>query len=145
MKVILQRATQASVSINNRIVSRIHRGFLILIGFHKEDTEKKNNQLIKKILSLRLFSDEKNRQTQSIQDIQGDILIVSQFTLYADCKKGTRPNYSEAMPSQEAKVIYDAFISEFREQYPQVKTGKFGEMMEVSLINEGPFTLILDS
>lgn len=145
MKAILQRATQASVSINNRIVSRIHRGFLILIGFHKEDTEKKNNQLIKKILSLRLFSDENNRQTQSIQDIQGDILIVSQFTLYADCKKGTRPNYSEAMPSQEAKVLYDAFISEFREQYPQVKTGQFGEMMKVSLINEGPFTLILDS
>lgn len=145
MKVIIQRVKKAHVEINSKIKSKISKGFVILIGIHKEDTKKDSEWILKKILNLRLFDDSVGKQSLNIQEINGEILFISQFTLIADCKKGTRPSYSNALNPLAAKKIYNELITYSLTQYQHIKTGEFQTHMNVSLINDGPITIILDS
>lgn len=141
---LIQRTTRASVSVNNEIVGEIQQGILLLLGIQKTDTEETANKLIDKILSYRIFSDENNKMNCNLQQINGGILIVSQFTLAADTKKGTRPSFSSAAPPQQAEALYDYFVTQMRNKHAQVATGIFAADMQVSLINDGPVTFMLE-
>lgn len=145
MRAIIQRVTSASVSIEGKTVSSITRGLLILVGFHKDDTNADSDYIISKSTGLRIFGDADGMMNLSVSDIEGEILVVSQFTLYGDSRKGKRPSFSTSMPPAEAKIFYDDFISRFRENFPSVKSGVFAADMEVALVNSGPVTIILDS
>ena len=145
MKVVIQRVIKSSVRINNKEVAKIGKGFLILLGISKDDNFEKADYIIKKIYNLRVFSDENDKMNLSIQDINGELLIVSQFTLYADCKKGNRPSFINAAPPEEAKKIYEYFINECKKNNLKVETGEFGADMKVELINDGPVTIILEN
>lgn len=145
MKVVIQRVIKSSVSINNEEVAKIGKGFLILLGISKDDNLEKADYIIKKIYNLRVFSDENDKMNLSIQDINGELLIVSQFTLYADCKKGNRPSFINAAPPEEAEKIYEYFINECKKNNLKVETGEFGADMKVELINDGPVTIILEN
>ncbi len=145
MRAIIQRVTSASVSIEGKVVSSISRGLLILAGFHKEDTVADSDYIINKSIGLRIFGDADGMMNLSVSDIEGEILVVSQFTLYGDSRKGKRPSFSTSMPPAEAKLFYDDFINRFRENFPSVKSGVFAADMEVSLVNSGPVTIMLDS
>lgn len=145
MKAVIQRVENAQVSINKTIKNKINAGYVILIGLHKEDTADDSNWVIKKVLNLRLFNDESQKQSLNIQETKGEILVISQFTLIAECKKGTRPSYSNALNPEKAKILYNQFISTLQEKYPLIKTGEFQTHMKVSLTNDGPVTIILDS
>lgn len=145
MKVVIQRVIKSSVSINNKEVAKIGNGFLILLGISKDDNFEKADYIIKKIYNLRVFSDENDKMNLSIQDINGELLIVSQFTLYADCKKGNRPSFINAAPPEEAEKIYEYFINECKKNNLKVETGEFGADMKVELINDGPVTIILEN
>lgn len=141
---LIQRTKSASVSVNNEIVGEIQQGILLLLGIQKTDTEETANKLIDKILSYRIFSDENNKMNCNLQQIGGGILIVSQFTLAADTKKGTRPSFSSAAPPQQAETLYDYFVAQMRSKHTQVATGIFAADMQVSLINDGPVTFMLE-
>ena len=141
---LLQRVTQASVSVNEEITGEIQQGILLLLGIQKNDTEETANKLIDKILTYRIFSDENKKMNCSLQQIGGGILVVSQFTLAADTKKGTRPSFSSAAPPAQAEALYDYFVAQMRNKHPQVATGMFGADMQVSLINDGPVTFMLE-
>jgi D-tyrosyl-tRNA(Tyr) deacylase len=141
---LLQRVRQASVTVNEEITGEIQQGILLLLGIQKNDTEETANKLIDKILTYRIFSDENNKMNCSLQQIGGGILVVSQFTLAADTKKGTRPSFSYAAPPAQAEALYDYFVAQMRNKHPQVATGMFGADMQVSLINDGPVTFILE-
>jgi D-aminoacyl-tRNA deacylase len=141
---LLQRVRQASVTVNEEITGEIQQGILLLLGIQKNDTEETANKLIDKILTYRIFSDENNKMNCSIQQIGGGILVVSQFTLAADTKKGTRPSFSSAAPPAQAEALYDYFVAQMRNKHPQVATGMFGADMQVSLINDGPVTFMLE-
>ncbi len=145
MRAIIQRVNSASVAIEGKVVSSIGRGLLILVGFHKEDTVTDSNYIISKSTGLRIFGDSDGMMNLSVSDIGGEILVVSQFTLYGDSRKGKRPSFSTSMAPAEAKLFYDDFISRFRENYPSLKSGVFAADMEVSLVNSGPVTIMLDS
>ena len=145
MRAIIQRVSSASVSIDKEIISSIGRGLLILVGFHKEDTDSDSDYIISKSNGLRIFEDDNGLMNLSVSDIGGEILVVSQFTLYGDARKGKRPSFSTAMPPAEALLFYDGFISRFKENFSPVKSGVFGADMEVSLVNSGPVTIMLDS
>lgn len=146
MKAVIQRVKKASVSIDNKTVSSINEGLLILLGFHKNDMESDSDYLIKKILGLRIFDDPDGIMNLSVMDTGGEALIVSQFTLYADVKKGKRPSYSEAMEPGKAEVLYQKFLNKFETAMgKKVKSGCFGKFMEVSLINNGPITIIIEN
>ncbi len=145
MRVVIQRVDSASVSVDNKVVSAVNKGLLIFVGIHKDDTQKHSDYLIKKILNLRLFDADNKFASKSLKDLDLEILLVSQFTLYADCKKGSRPSFDKAMPPRDAKVFYQNFINKFKNEYPKIKNGIFGAYMKVSLINDGPVTIILDS
>lgn len=145
MRAIIQRVSSASVSIEGKVVSSISRGLLILAGFHKDDTVADSDYIISKSTGLRIFGDADGMMNLSVSDIEGEILVVSQFTLYGDSRKGKRPSFSTSMPPAEAKIFYDDFISRFRENFPSVKSGVFAADMEVSLVNSGPVTIMLDS
>jgi len=145
MKVVLQRAKHASVKVNNETVGQIDFGFVLLVGVTHEDKEKDAELLAEKISGLRVFEDEEGKMNLSLLDVKGSILSVSQFTLYADCRKGRRPNFMNAAKPYHAKHLYDYFNQCLVERGIRVETGVFGEMMEVSLINDGPVTIILDS
>lgn len=145
MKVVIQRVIKSSVSINNKEVAKIGKGFLILLGISKDDNFEKADYIIKKIYNLRVFSDENDKMNLSIQDINGELLIVSQFTLYADCKKGNRPSFINAAPPEDAEKIYEYFINECKKNNLKVETGEFGADMKVELINDGPVTIILEN
>jgi D-aminoacyl-tRNA deacylase len=145
MKTVIQRVKQACVSSENKLISKINRGLLVLIGFKQNDTHQNSEYIIKKITNLRIFSDKKNLMDKSIKDLNLEILLVSQFTLYADCKKGNRPSFSKAMPPQEAEIFYTEFVHKLKEVYPNIKTGIFGANMNVELINDGPVTIILEN
>lgn len=145
MKVVIQRVIKSSVSINNKEVAKIGNGFLILLGISKDDNFEKADYIIKKIYNLRVFSDENDKMNLSIQDINGELLIVSQFTLYADCKKGNRPSFINAAPPEDAEKIYEYFINECKKNNLKVETGEFGADMKVELINDGPVTIILEN
>ena len=144
MKAVLQRVNSASVTIDSQEVAAIKNGLLVLLGIKKGDGEEEMKYLTKKILNLRIFNDENGNMNKSVMDNNLPVLLVSQFTLYGDCKKGNRPSFYEAMPPAEAQAMYNAFISYFKEQHSPVETGVFGAYMQVALINDGPVTIILE-
>lgn len=144
MKVVIQRVSKASVLINNIEERSINKGFVILLGITKGDSIEDINYLVKKIVDLRVFEDYNNKLNLSIKDINGDILLISQFTLYADTKKGNRPSFDKCMKYDEANDIYNLFINILSEKI-KITTGSFGADMKVSLINDGPVTIIIDS
>lgn len=141
---LIQRVKQASVTVNEEITGEIQQGILLLLGIQKNDTEETAKKLIDKILAYRIFSDENNKMNCSVQQIDGGILVASQFTLAADTKKGLRPSFSSAAPPAQAEALYDYFVTQMRSKHPQVATGIFGADMQVSLINDGPVTFILE-
>jgi D-tyrosyl-tRNA(Tyr) deacylase len=145
MRTVVQRVSQAEVVIDGVSVARIGKGILVLAAISQQDTEKDLEWMAKKIVELRIFSDSQGKLNLSLQDIGGELLVVSQFTLYGDCKKGRRPSYSDAAPPAEAEKLYERFLEIIRQYVPDVKTGQFQAMMEVNLSNSGPVTLIIDS
>lgn len=144
MRVVLQRVKEASVTVEGAITGQIDKGFLLLVGVTHEDTLEQVNWLADKIAGLRVFEDEEERMNRSLQDVDGQILSVSQFTLYGDVKKGRRPAFTEAAKPDLANELYEAFNARLRTQGITVETGQFGAMMDVALVNDGPVTLILE-
>lgn len=145
MRAVIQRVTSASVTIDCRECGSIGNGYLVLLGVGKDDTEHEAELLFNKMYGLRIFEDENGKTNLSLADTGGEVLIVSQFTLYADCKKGRRPSFTNAAPPSRAEQLYEYFVSLAREKAAHVATGEFGAMMEVSLVNGGPFTIWLDT
>lgn len=144
MKVVVQRSKEASVTVNNKVVGKIDKGLVLLVGFTTNDNIDIIKYMVDKIINLRIFDDENNVMNKSLKEINGSILSISQFTLYADCKKGRRPSYINALSSEEAKILYDKFNEELRKNNIIVKTGIFKADMQVSLVNDGPVTIILE-
>lgn len=144
MKVVIQRSKSSNVSVNNKIVGQIDHGLVVLVGFTDGDTKDDINYIIKKLVNLRIFDDENGVMNKSILDVSGSVLSISQFTLYADTKKGNRPSYIKAMSGDKATILYDEFNNELRNFVP-VQTGIFGADMQVSILNDGPITIIIDS
>jgi D-tyrosyl-tRNA(Tyr) deacylase len=145
MKFVIQRVSKASVSIDGNVVGAIDKGYMVLIGIGKEDTTKEADRLVDKMLKMRIFDDEEGKTNLSLADVNGSLLLISQFTLYADCRKGNRPSFINAAPPAEAESLYEYIISKCKEQVQNVQTGSFGADMKVELTNNGPFTIILDS
>lgn len=145
MKIVIQRVKQASVTIENEKTAEIGAGVLILLGIKTGDTEEKITPLIEKIINLRIFPDDRGKFDKSLVDIGGEALIVSQFTLYANCSKGRRPSFIESAPPAEAEKLYNKFVQKFRESGIKTGTGQFQAMMDVSLINDGPVTIVMES
>lgn len=146
MKLVIQRVKNASVRVDDETVGEISYGFLVFIGVGESDTEFECEKLCDKMINLRIFSDENDKTNLSIKDVKGEILVVSQFTLYADCRKGNRPSFINAGSPEKANELYERFIKLCREKVDtKVEHGIFGADMKVSLLNDGPFTIILDS
>ena len=145
MRFVIQRVKKASVSVGEETVGEIKKGYLVLIGVSEEDTETAADKMIRKMIGLRLFEDEAGKTNLSLADVGGSLLLVSQFTLYANCRKGNRPSFIEAGKPEKANALYEYIIRECRKSVPEVQTGRFGAEMDVSLVNEGPFTILLDS
>ena len=145
MKIVLQRVSSASVKVDSKIVGRIEHGLLLLIGFSSNDTEKSILPTIEKIVKLRVFSDEEGKMNKSVLDVNGSALLVSQFTLYADTKKGNRPSFIEAARPEQAIPLYEFFIAEMKKRISKVETGIFGADMKVELVNEGPVTILFET
>ena len=145
MRIVLTTVLSASVTIDNQVVGQINRGFCVLVGFTHDDTKETVNKMLDKMLSLRVFMDENGLTNLSIYDAKGEILSVSQFTLYADLAKGRRPSFVNAMKPDQAKELYAYFNAQIKEKYGAVQTGEFGADMKVSSVNDGPFTVIMDS
>ena len=145
MRIVLTTVTSASVRIDEKVVGQIGRGFCLLVGFTHTDTKETVDKMIDKMLSLRVFMDEKGLTNLSIYDVKGEILSVSQFTLYADLTGGRRPSFVNAMKPDQAKALYEYFNEQVEAKYGAVETGVFGADMKVSSVNDGPFTIILDS
>lgn len=145
MKTLIQRVKTASVSINNEIHSKINKGLLIFLGVEKDDTCEQADWLLSKILRLRIFEDENEKMNLSVSDIQGEILVVSQFTLAGDCKKGTRPSFDNAMNPEDANKLYEYFVDELKKSNLNIQTGVFRAMMDISLVNDGPVTFMIES
>ena len=145
MRAAIQRVTESSVSVDGREVGRIGHGMLVLLGVHRQDTDAGAKELARKISHLRIFEDAEGKMNRSLLDTGGEMLVVSQFTLYGDCRKGRRPSFGEAAPPALAERLYDCFVNRVRQEGIVVKTGRFRAMMAVSLVNDGPVTLILDS
>ena len=145
MRVVLQRVLEASVSVEGEEIGRIGKGFLLLVGVSHEDDEKIVDRMTDKICRLRIFEDENGKTNLSLADVGGEVLVISQFTLYADCRKGNRPGFTDAGAPEKACALYEKTIAAFKERVPKTAHGSFGADMKVSLINDGPFTLSLDS
>jgi D-tyrosyl-tRNA(Tyr) deacylase len=145
MRILLQRVSEARVDTENKAPSAIGAGLLLFLGVGKGDDEADADRLIDKVLKLRIFSDEAGKMNKSVLDSNGEILLVSQFTLFADCKKGTRPSFTDAAPPDEAIRLYEYMIKKFQEAGLSVQTGTFGAHMSVSLVNDGPVTIWLDT
>lgn len=145
MKFVIQRVKNASVEVEGKCVGKINQGFLVLIGISQEDNEKIADILIKKMINLRIFSDEKDKMNLVLKDVNGELLLVSQFTLYADCKNGNRPSFSKSAKYDIANKLYEYIITECKKTGINVQTGMFGADMKVNLLNDGPVTIILDS
>ena len=144
MKIVLQRVSNASVKVDSEIVGSIETGLLLLIGFSSTDTEESILPTIEKIVKLRIFSDEEGKMNKSVLDVNGSALLVSQFTLYADTKKGNRPSFIEAARPEQAIPLYEFFIAEMKKRISKVETGIFGADMKVELVNDGPVTIVFD-
>lgn len=145
MKLVIQRVTEASVSIEENCVGKIGRGYLVLLGVGEGDNEEIAEKMFEKMMKLRIFADEDGKTNCSIKDVKGELLIVSQFTLYADCRKGNRPSFIKAGKPDRAKELYEYFLQLAEERYGSCEHGEFGADMQVSLCNDGPFTIVLDS
>lgn len=145
MRAVLQRVSRAKVSVGGETVGEIGRGILIFLGVAVSDTEKDAVYLLEKTLNVRIYEDAAEKMNLSLLEVKGELLIVSQFTLYGDMRKGRRPSFIEAAPSEKAKALYDFFVSEASKQIETVQTGCFQAMMDVELINDGPVTILLDS
>lgn len=146
MRLVVQRVKESNVKVDGKIVGQINKGFLVLLGIKTTDTKKDVDYLVRKLINLRIFSDENDKMNLSLKDVNGELLIISQFTLYGDCKKsGNRPSFTDSAKPDIAIPLYEYFIEECKKQIPTVQTGIFGAKMEVSLINDGPVTIILDS
>ncbi|HEU64722.1 MAG: D-aminoacyl-tRNA deacylase [Candidatus Anoxychlamydiales bacterium] len=144
MRAVIQRVKEAKVEVDQKIVGQINQGILVLFGCHKDDIDNQIDYLVDKIVNMRIFSDEDDKMNLSIKDISGDILVVSQFTLLADTKKGRRPSFINSMEPKKANEFYEKFISKLKENIKKVQTGIFGAKMQIFLINDGPVTFILD-
>jgi len=144
MKIVLQRVTYASVTVDGEVTGKIDNGYLLLFGVGREDTENDCRRLADKIINLRIFSDENDKINLSLRDVNGSILIVPQFTLYADCRKGNRPNFIQAGAPNDANRLFEYFTEYLRSKGQHVATGVFGADMKVELLNDGPFTVILE-
>lgn len=145
MRVVVQRVKHASVTINGTVNGKINNGFLVLLGVQSTDSGQDVDYLVKKVTNLRIFSDENDKMNLSLKDVNGELLIVSQFTLYANCKEGNRPSFVEAAKPDVAIPLYEYFVSECKKIIPVVETGIFGADMKVDLLNDGPVTIIMDS
>ena len=145
MKVVLQRVAHASVTVDEKVIGKIQRGFLLLVGVTHDDAMEDMEYLVRKIVQMRIFEDEEGKLNRSIQDIGGEILSVSQFTLYAETKKGHRPSFSKAAPGDVAIEMFEQFNGLLRKTGIPVETGQFGADMKVELLNDGPVTILLDS
>ena len=145
MRFVIQRVTEASVMVDGQVLGEIGKGFLVLIGVGKDDTTKEADRLVKKMTGLRIFEDENGKTNLSLSDVGGSLLLISQFTLYADCGKGNRPSFINAGDPDHANELYEYVIQECKKNVPDVQRGQFGADMKVRLCNDGPFTIVLDS
>lgn len=145
MRIVIQRVKKAQVKVQDKVVGKIDKGALVLFGVKKDDDISKVPYLCQKLVNLRMFSDENHKMNLSLKDIDGEVLIVSQFTLYADCTQGRRPSFTEAAVPQEAEAFYEKYILEVKKYISKVETGVFGAMMQVELINDGPVTFLIES
>ncbi|WNV56607.1 D-aminoacyl-tRNA deacylase [Oscillospiraceae bacterium NTUH-002-81] len=144
MKLVIQRVKHASVTVEGNVTGKIGKGFLVFIGIADSDTKEIADQYVKKLLNLRIFEDENGKTNLSLKDVNGELLLISQFTLYADCRKGNRPSFINAGAPDMAKALYEYMIEACRKEIPVVQTGIFGADMQVELLNDGPFTVVLD-
>lgn len=145
MKFVIQRVTHASVTIEGEVRGKIEKGFLVLIGVGQNDDEQIADKMVQKLIGLRIFEDENGKTNLALKDVEGELLLISQFTLYANCKKGNRPSFIEAGSPQRAEELYQYIIAKCKEEVAVVEQGEFGADMKVELLNDGPFTVILDS
>lgn len=145
MRFVVQRVTHASVTVDGNVIGKIGQGFMVLIGVSDEDTKENADKMVKKLLGLRIFEDENGKTNLDIHTVGGSLLLISQFTLYADCKHGNRPSFIKAGKPDMANEMYEYIIAKCREQVEIVETGEFGADMKVELLNDGPFTILLDS
>ena len=145
MKLVIQRVTHACGTVEGETVGKIGKGFLVLIGVGQADSRIQADALMKKMIGLRIFEDSEGKTNLSLADVKGELLLVSQFTLYANCKKGNRPSFTEAAPPALAEELYEYMITECRKRVAVVETGRFGAEMKIELCNDGPFTIVLDS
>lgn len=145
MRFVIQRVTESSVKVDSNVIGQIGKGFMVLIGVADSDTKEIADKMIKKMIGLRIFEDENGKTNLSLESVGGELLLISQFTLYANCKKGNRPSFIEAGKPDMAEEMYEYIIEKCKEQVPVVERGQFGADMKVSLVNDGPFTIVLDS
>lgn len=144
MRIVLQRVLSANVKVDGIVIGEIEKGYVVFLGVGQEDTTAECDRLSEKMINLRIFSDENDKINLSLKDVDGQLLIISQFTLYADCRKGNRPNFIQAGKPNDAEKLYDYFVDKCREKVSVVQTGSFGADMKVELVNDGPFTVILE-
>ena len=144
MKFVIQRVTHASVTVDNEVIGKINKGFMVLIGVEDADTIAIADKMVSKLVNMRVFEDENGKMNLALKDVGGELLLISQFTLYADCKKGNRPSFVEAANPEMANELYEYFMDECRKEGIIVEKGEFGAHMEVSLLNNGPVTIILE-
>lgn len=144
MKLVVQRVKNSKVTVENKITGKIEEGFLVLLGVTHTDTKETVDYLVKKLCNLRIFTDENDKMNLSIKDIDGELLVVSQFTLYADCQKGNRPSFVNSADPEMANELYEYFVEQCRKEIKKVETGIFGAHMKVDLLNDGPVTIILE-
>ena len=145
MRFVIQRVTESSVKVDGKVIGKIGKGFMVLIGVADSDTKEIADKMVKKMTGLRIFEDEEGKTNLSLDAVGGELLLISQFTLYANCKKGNRPSFVEAGKPDMAEELYEYIISKCKEQISVVERGMFGADMKVSLVNDGPFTIVLDS
>lgn len=145
MRFVIQRVKNSKVTVNNEVIGRIGKGFMVLIGISNEDTTETADKMLRKLLNMRIFEDENGKTNLGLQDVGGELLLISQFTLYADCRKGNRPSFINAGAPDMAKKLYEYIIEKCKESVAVVEQGEFGADMKVELLNDGPFTIILDS
>lgn len=145
MRFVIQRVLESSVSVDGKVIGQIGKGFMVLIGVGSGDTRETADKMIKKLIGMRIFEDENGKTNLNLESVGGSLLLISQFTLYADCKRGNRPGFTDAGAPDLAEELYEYIISECRKSVPVVERGVFGADMKVSLVNDGPFTVILDS
>lgn len=144
MRGVVQRVSKAKVTVDGKVVGQINQGLMVLLGMHENDEEQQIDKLVKKVANLRIFQDENGKMNLSVKDIDGEVLVVSQFTLYGDCKKGNRPSFVQSMEPKKADHFYEIFVEKMRGEVRRVETGSFGANMDVEFINQGPVTLIVE-